>query len=400
MATRLYLVASTAPSISPTFDAGWTSTTGAVRRMMATTQAATTEQVTSDIGATGPAYTLSGQFVSPPLAAQAITGTTTITTRGRELASTDNVNKRARSVRVYSSDGATLRGTLSAWAATSSITELSATTLQGQATATVAALTSVTCQAGDILVVELGYGVGTSGTTPQALMEWGGTGTDHANNNSDTTGSVPWVEFSQDLTFQSGPATVTGTAVGNFGFTATAAGVREVQGAATAPLGFTATAAGVRQVPGAAAAAFGFTAAAAGVREVQGAAVAALGFTATASGVGSAGPGQVFGSATAALGFSATAAGVRTVAGAATATLGFAATGQAIRTVLGLGVAPLGFTATAAGVVSSPGVHVTRPNTGTVARPAAGTVTRPDTGVVTHAGDIIARPDTGTVTRP
>jgi len=55
---------------------------------------------------------------------------------------------------------------------------------------------------GDIIVVEIGLGESAAGTTPNYNSELGGIGTDHANANSDVTGSVPWVEFSANLVFQ------------------------------------------------------------------------------------------------------------------------------------------------------------------------------------------------------
>lgn len=197
MATRLYMVANTAPPITPDIDA-WTSTTGAVRRMLDTAKAATTEQLQVDIPATAGQSGLVAQFVSPPLAAQTISGTVTVTFRGRELATTDNVNKRWRSVRVVNSAGVTV-ATLDTLVATASTTELSGTTIQGQAHASASGFTSYACAAGDRLLVAIGYGTSAGGTTPQVLCEWGGAGTDHANANSDVTGTVPWVEFSQNL---------------------------------------------------------------------------------------------------------------------------------------------------------------------------------------------------------
>lgn len=380
MATRLYYVANTAPPISPAFDAGWNSTTGAVRRMAAVTQDAATEQSTVNIGATGPSYTCQVQLVSPPLTAQTITGAVTVISRGRENTANANVNKRARSVRVVSGDGLTVRGTLNAWAATTSTTELSANTLQGQQHALNASLTSVTCQDGDRLVIEIGYGVGTSGTSPQGLMEWGGTGTDHGTGNSDVTGSVPWVEFSADLTFQASGATVQGAAVADLGFSGSATGVREALGSAGASLGFAASAAGTRSVAGAAAVSLPLTAAAVG--------------TVTAGGA------QVPGVGSALLGFGATASAVRVVAGQASALWGLTAGAVGAVEVPGLAGAVFDFAAVAAGVVSTPGAVVVRPDSGVASRPGSGVVARPFTGVVPRATSVVVRPDAGVVVRP
>jgi len=201
MATRLYGVPSTAAPVSPGFGA-WTTTAAAVRRSLSTTKSGTAETVagfsiTSGSGNNALAF----QLVSDSLnGAQTITGTVTIVTRGRELAGNDNVGARVRTIKVYSSDGATLRGTLLALGNHSVTTELG-TTLAGYPAANADALSSVSAQDGDRIVVELGYGMTTTGTTPQADMSIGGTGTDHANAEGDTTGTIPWVEFSQNLTF-------------------------------------------------------------------------------------------------------------------------------------------------------------------------------------------------------
>lgn len=200
MATRLYLVANHAPAATPGFDAGWPDTSQMVRRLLATFKEATTELRSGTLSGVAGNYALAAQLHSPPLlGAQTISGTITITSRGRELAGTDNINKRARALRVYGQDG-TLRGTLDAWAATASTTELS-TTLSGQVHATNGSITSVNAQDGDYIVVELGYGESSTGTTPNWELALGGSGTDHANANNDATGTVPWVEFSANLVF-------------------------------------------------------------------------------------------------------------------------------------------------------------------------------------------------------
>lgn len=198
-------MATTAAPISPTPDAGWQSTTGFVSRSLSLTQAAATE-TRSAVAVTSGANneTLGFQLVSDPVEAGAIAGTVTIMTRGRELAGTDNVGARSRGLRVVSGDGTTVRGTLLAQGFHSVTTELG-TTLAGYPAANAQALTSVTAQAGDRIVVELGYGLIGTGTTPQYDMVIGGSGTDHANAEADTTGTVPWVEFSQTLVFQAPP---------------------------------------------------------------------------------------------------------------------------------------------------------------------------------------------------
>ena len=418
MATRLYYVASTVPAQSPPFDAGWSSTADAVRRTLAGSQGAATETLSGSVGNTSTALVV--QLVSPPLAAQTISGSFTLVSRGRELNTTDNVNQRWRSVRVFSADGSTLRGTLNSYGVTGSTTEFAAT-LAGQPHAVNGSLSPVVCQDGDVLVVEVGYGLSGTGTTPQWEMVLGGTGTDHSTSINDASGSVPWVEFSADLAFQPPGSTVSGLAEAALGFGAGASGVRVVDGSAAASVGFGAAAAGVPVVVGAAAGVFAFGASASGVRVVVGSAGSALTVSAAASGVrvvpaaagsvlpfaaglsgvrvvpGSAaasvgfsaglvgtvvpGPDTVAGAAVAALGFSAASVGVRLVPGTAVAALGFDAVGVGSTVVAGTAVAGLDFVASMVGGSHTPGSLVPRPFAGTVARPV-GVVTRPASGVV------------------
>lgn len=203
MATRLYGVATAAAPVSPAFDS-WSSLTGAVRRTLSTSKAAATETragvaVTSGAGN----ETLGFQLVSGPLdGAQTITGTVTIMARGRELANTDNINARVRSIRVFSKDGSTLRGTLLALG-NHTVTTEPGTSVAGYQFANATSLSSVSAQDGDRVVVELGWGMTTTGTSPQYDLVIGGSGTDHTNTaGPDTTGTVPWIEFSQNLVFQ------------------------------------------------------------------------------------------------------------------------------------------------------------------------------------------------------
>lgn len=205
MATRLYGIANTAAPISPTPDAAWQSTTGFVSRSLSLVKDATTETraaVTVTSGANN--ETLAFQLISNPLDAQSVSGTVTIITRGRELAGTDNIGARARGIRVVSGDGTTVRGTCLAQGFHSVTTELG-TTIAGYPAANAQAISSVSAQAGDRLVVEIGYGMTTTGTSPQYDMVIGGNGTDHGTGEADATGTVPWIEFSANLTFQAPP---------------------------------------------------------------------------------------------------------------------------------------------------------------------------------------------------
>lgn len=204
MATRLYGVASAAAPVSPGFDAGWSSTSGAVRRKLSTSKSAATETragvaVTSGAGN----ETLGFQLISEPLdGAQSVSGTVSIAVRWRELATSDNIQARVRKVYVVSNDGSTVRGTCLALGNHSVTTEPTVTTLAGFPFANATAITTVSALDGDRIVVELGLGMTTTGTTPQYDMVIGGSGTDHTLAEQNTAGTVPWVEFSANLVFQ------------------------------------------------------------------------------------------------------------------------------------------------------------------------------------------------------
>lgn len=207
MATRLYFEANTVPAITPAFDGNWASNAQAVRRLLRTTQDATTETRAGALTGAADDEDLIVQLISPPLAgAQTVSGTMTVVSRGRELAGTDNINSRPRHARVVQADGS-LRGTLEAYTVPASTTELS-TTFAGQQHMTNGAIISVNAQDGDRIVVEIGYRESSTGTTPQWEMVLGGTGTDHGSAaNNDTTGTVPWLELSANLVFQTGAVT-------------------------------------------------------------------------------------------------------------------------------------------------------------------------------------------------
>jgi len=209
VATRLYFVANLTPSTSPTFDSGWSNTEDAVRRRLHTSKLSATEQITGDTSGAAGDHDLAVQLISPPLdGAQTVSGSFSLVSRVRELDLADNINKRWRHAKVVSNDGTVVRGTLEATVSTGSAVEFSAATLQGQTHALNAGISSVSALDGDRIVVEFGYGNSAAGTTPEFTTEIGGNGTDHANSNGDTTGTVPWVEFSANLTFKAEVTTV------------------------------------------------------------------------------------------------------------------------------------------------------------------------------------------------
>lgn len=140
----------------------------------------------------GGAYTSNVLWVSPPLAAQTISGTATCAIFYVLVASAA-----LPYVRIWASQGATnaVRGTLLAQSGgqmdvSNPVVENAATFSGGSAS-----LTSVAVQAGDRLVIQLDMdGAGSA----QLRNRWGGTGAD-ATANSTTTSQTSWLEFSQTL---------------------------------------------------------------------------------------------------------------------------------------------------------------------------------------------------------
>lgn len=210
MATRFYLQSTGATDISPAFDAEWDKTNNAERHPCATTKANTSM---NDIRVVNPSVAanhdvLVAQFISDPLAAQTITGTVT----GQVLAEQGNSlwNFHTQIIlRVVSSTGSTVRGTLYAGTATtgtSSPTNEFATSLTNRSfphTGT-ATLTSVSAQLGDRLVIEIGGRAhySTSGTKDITFTIGDNNASDLAAGNTGTTENNPWIQLSANLTFQ------------------------------------------------------------------------------------------------------------------------------------------------------------------------------------------------------
>lgn len=202
MSTRLYLEASGAPPLSPTFG-GWTSTTNADRVLMGTTPLGTVTAAKGESRSPSNGDTiLERQFVSAPLAVgQVFTITNTLTgqIRCKETSGTNNVMGRIL-VRVMGSDGTTVRATLRTGASTAS--EFN-TALRNVTFSTTLSAGYVTLNAGDVLVVEIGWGAGQT-TTMTTTMSFGTDGaSDLPVDETTTTALKPWVEFQDTITFAS-----------------------------------------------------------------------------------------------------------------------------------------------------------------------------------------------------
>jgi hypothetical protein len=215
VATRLYLPSSTDPAapISPGFDAAWEVTASAIRRILELTKDDPSALVSSG-AASGALNTpaqavdvLVAQYVSAP-----ISGTPTISgaIKGQVRAFESNAAADLRMqcvIRVVSNDGSTVTGTLIAASAAALSSEFN-TALRNikipLGGSTVPA--SVTAADGDRIVVEIGYrkheGATTTRTGTFSLGAIAG-GTDLAEDETTTTANMPWIEFADNITFQS-----------------------------------------------------------------------------------------------------------------------------------------------------------------------------------------------------
>lgn len=213
--TRIYMPSTGTAPISPAFDSAWNDTSSAVTRSAATTRgsSAFAEVTDTETSSSNLWDVCLGRYVSEPLAAQTISGNVMGIIRARE----SNTAANARSqmvIRVVSGDGATVRGTLLAqnntttnineWVATTTVT--AARNARFPVGSGPVALTPVTVQQGDRLVIEVGgRAVNTSTTSYTLGMRFGENAADLADNETGTTEGAPWIEFDNAIQFYTAP---------------------------------------------------------------------------------------------------------------------------------------------------------------------------------------------------
>lgn len=206
MATRFYLPASgTAPLGSLAFDANWELSTSAVRRPCYITKQNTALADTSlTWGSATTQQWIWVQYQSPSmLEAYSWTTSDTVSMVVRCLeGSSQNDSHLAYSVRVVSSDGTAVRGTIGLYHATSSEfpTTTAATRIHNARTGGASNFSS---QIGDRIIIEIGLHGVTPATSASNTMRFGDpTATnDFALTAALTTDLCPWVELSRDVVF-------------------------------------------------------------------------------------------------------------------------------------------------------------------------------------------------------
>jgi hypothetical protein len=236
MATRLYLRFTQAAEVSPSFSASWTNTTSSARHHLARDADATdTTGAGTNRSWTAGEVRLDRQYVSEKMRAGIVfdSATVTMVTRCNSSAADDNVFARF-GVRILSADGATVRATLLAVGAHGSQTEYVVTpTAHIVIVAQDEALSSYTTQAGDRIVVEVGF-TDSAGTSPTARNYYGSS---VASDWPETEGQPaaagnPWVEFSNNIQWLDGSGVANVAERGPdtlfFGYSATAGSDLEV----------------------------------------------------------------------------------------------------------------------------------------------------------------------------
>jgi hypothetical protein len=161
---------------------------------------------------------LMAQYVSPPLAAQTISGTFKMYLQTSEPNSTLDYRSQII-IRVVSNDGSIVRGTL--YAGDTATTGPNPPSEWNTSTQTrafpragllPAALSSLAISAGDRVVVEFGFRAGAAGTNADLRFRLGdnGSGGDLPEDETQTAATfIPWIEFSGGLVL---------SPVGNYGF--------------------------------------------------------------------------------------------------------------------------------------------------------------------------------------
>lgn len=202
MTSRFYYRFTTAAPVSPTFDAAWTNTTGAVRRYLAPARLAA-DTLTGGDARTWSAgeVRLDRQYVSDRMEAGIVFTGAAVRSIIAVLESNADDNAFSRlGVRVCNGDGTVIRATLLAVADYSNAgTEYATSTATRRwAEATVALCSAYVTEAGDRLVVEVGHSDAT-GTSPSATAIYGSASVDDHSSVGSSSGFNPWIDFNIEV---------------------------------------------------------------------------------------------------------------------------------------------------------------------------------------------------------
>jgi hypothetical protein len=194
MATRLYLPSTGAAAVSPAYDSGWGDTTGADRIAAVTIKIASA--MASKSFPSNSSGGLARQYVSPPMAAQTISGTVKCYLRCLENFLSHNYDGWI-GIRVCNNAGTSFTGTLLATGLHGPGTDF-ADSLENRSFADGDTVSSLAINAGDRLVIELGADQLT-GTGGGDFSFGDNSGTDLPEDETTTAANNPWLEFSMTI---------------------------------------------------------------------------------------------------------------------------------------------------------------------------------------------------------
>ena len=206
MSTRLYFSSIDSPDIDPAFGS-WDDTSEAERRAILTEKNA--GEGIGNIRVGGAGQVLVAQCVSGGLAAQTISGTVKVYLKCLDRDGTGAVVSRLL-LKVVSSDGSTVRGTLLDLGGYGPGTAFpSGFLLVNRVFADGDSLTSVDVESGDCLVVEIGANNPGGGSEDIRIALGAPSSLDDLPENETEDGDfVAWIEFSADIEFLPGPQTL------------------------------------------------------------------------------------------------------------------------------------------------------------------------------------------------
>ncbi len=227
MSTRFYFSVNESPDITPLFSSEWESTSGAFRKLMRKAKkGGLPYAIWPTFGGSAVVSTtdyLMAQFISNPLTAQTISGTVKgQIPMARILADLPHTKPcRALKIKVVSGDGGTVRGVLLDHFPSSLVSEFGEYSADHLSTTNryfppSDSLSSVDCQEGDRVVVEIGCRVFVTDTPANgsviAMLTCDSDNTDLPEDEETSVGidsyarltdpGIAWIEFSSDLTFQ------------------------------------------------------------------------------------------------------------------------------------------------------------------------------------------------------
>lgn len=205
-ASRFYMPTTGSAPISPDFSSGWDAHTAAAGRRLgafAIKQGTTMETRQFKDSNTTDRDNMFRQYVyQPALTAQTISAQTVkIQIRGAERRATDDMHL-AWTVKVVSSDGNTVRGTVVALRRDGNELQSFLMVNRGDSTTS----TQVIAQAGDYLVLEVGTGgKSASSADHHTFLRFGDSAeADLPEDDTETDDLSPWIEFANPLSFEGG----------------------------------------------------------------------------------------------------------------------------------------------------------------------------------------------------